>query len=120
MDSSNIWEPPVFEPENMLETKARIFHASNPHVLALAESLAAEALKVMPKIGMKMIWERMRWHFAIDTYETSLNPDTGEPLKLNNIYHAYYARWLLIRNPAWFGRIRIRQTGAGRNDTVTT
>lgn len=92
-----------------IEKKALYFHAMNPGVYDLAERLMGEALTMMPSCGIALVWERMRWFYSVESRDTELNPDTGKPLKLNNNYRAYYARWLLQQHPEWQGRIKIRE-----------
>jgi len=44
------------------------------------------------KVGMKAIWERVRWHF--DTVRAQ-----GEQYAMNNVYTAYAARFIMERVP---------------------
>lgn len=104
----NVFHPQKINPHCAQEHKARIFHFTNPHVFNLAEQLMSQALEKMETCGIKLVWERMRWHYLIETTDRSYNPDTGEPFKLNNNWHSYYARWLLQKHPEWEGRIRLR------------
>lgn len=103
-------EFPVIEEGNLLEREARQFHRKNPHVFDTCESLAAKAIARQGKIGIGAIWEKMRWEVMMGTIEIGVNPDTGEPLKLNNNYRAYYARWLLYKHPHWADALHIRHT----------
>ena len=56
------------------------------------------------KVGMKAIWERVRWHF--DTVRRQ-----GEAYALNNVYTAYAARFIMARVPELAGYFDVREVG---------
>jgi hypothetical protein len=61
-------------------------------------------------LSIKQLWEVMRWEIAMTTNEDMENPDDPEnKLKLNNNYHAYYARLLMETVPELSGRFRVRR-----------
>ena len=80
------------------------FHLANPHVY---KSVVAVSLDLKErgfrKGGMKMVFERLRWLYAIQT--------VGEDYKLNNNYTAYYARLVMETVPDLDGffETRLRQ-----------
>ncbi len=80
------------------------FHRMNPHVY---KSVVAVSLDLKErgfrKGGMKMVFERLRWLYAIQT--------VGEDYKLNNNYTAYYARLVMETVPDLDGffETRLRQ-----------
>ncbi len=84
------------------ETEARAFHLSNPRVYELFERFALEAVRAgRSHFSAKMIWERMRWYSRVET--------TDPTFKLNNNYHAYYARFFLERHPELDGLFETRR-----------
>ena len=69
------------------------FHGENPHVYRLVcrfvdELIAAGCLRA----GIKLVWERIRWEMIISTRR-------DDDFKLNNIFHAHYARLWLDDHP---------------------
>jgi hypothetical protein len=69
---------------NRRQSKFEKFHEANPHVYELLVQLAREYIRRtgQRKLGIGMLWERLRWEMAIST--------TGD-FKLNNNYRAHYA-----------------------------
>jgi len=80
------------------------FHAENPLILTTLEELADRWLRVRQVVGMKMLWEVLRWNVGIRT--------NGDPYKLNNNFTSRYAREILRRHPEWDGRIKTRALAA--------
>lgn len=81
------------------------FHAANPHVADLLESLAAEWLGAGHKrVGVKQLVEQARWVTGVQT--------TGAPWKLDNTLTAHYARLLIERRPEWAEAIQTRELRA--------
>lgn len=71
------------------------FHNANPKVYRLLVKFAfqwREARGGHSKLGMKALFERVRW-------ETSLHTTEDENFKLNNNNTAFYARLIMDRNP---------------------
>jgi hypothetical protein len=78
------------------------FHEENPQVfdeLVLLARLAKS--KGRDRIGMKMLWERLRWEIFIST--------TGDEYKLNNNYHSRYARYIMESVPDLAGIFETRE-----------
>ena len=92
---------PGHDTEDTLQARFEQFHEANPHVYATLERLAERWLASHPKVGTKMLWERLRWELSVDT--------TEHRPRLNNSYTSRYARLLLARHPEWTGRIETRQ-----------
>lgn len=80
------------------------FHEANPHVADALELLAEQWLARHQRVGMKALWERLRWESGIRT--------DGKPYALNNNWPAFYARLLIARRPEWAGRIQTRRAHA--------
>lgn len=99
-----------------LEQKALDFHNRNPHVYELFVQLAKKAAKRHNTLSVAQIWEVMRWEYSFRTDETALDPDTGEPLKLNNNHRAYYARWFMDEYPKLGARFKTRITNGERKE----
>lgn len=79
------------------------FHEANPEVYATLARLAREAVAAgRTRIGMKMLWEVMRWEMYITT------KDGESEFKLCNNYHALYARVLMMQEPDLAGLFEIR------------
>lgn len=73
------------------------FHKANPHIYDKLVDLALGARNNgHTSMGMKMLFERLRWHFQIDT-------TTKEPFKLNNNYTSRYARLIMKNEPRLAG-----------------
>ena len=84
-----------------METQFEAFHLRNPHVytsiIAISKDLKKRGFR---KGGMKMIFERLRWLYAIQT--------VGEDYKLNNNYTAFYARLVMATVPELDGFFAVR------------
>lgn len=93
-----------------LDTQFQEFHESNPHVYRRLEGLAAGWLGTHERVGMKMLWEVLRWQTGVQT--------SGKPWKLNNNYTSRYARLLADRHPDWKGRIHTRELKSCREDVA--
>lgn len=92
-----------------LENRFLEFHRQNPHVYILFERFAKQTAKVSDHYSSKAVWERMRWHIQFETNEVLINPDTGNPIKLNNNFTAYYAREFMRQNPQHEGFFKTRE-----------
>lgn len=70
------------------------FHHANPCVYQTLVRLARHARdKGVERIGIGMLWERMRWDLSVET------GSGREDFKLNNNYRSRYARLLMEREP---------------------
>ncbi len=81
------------------------FHSDNPHVFALLEQYAFDAIVAgYSHYSIQAVFERMRWHTDIE-----LNSD--EPFKLNNNFRPFYARLFHRKHPQHDGFFRTREMG---------
>lgn len=76
-----------------LEQQFEQFHAANPHVYAALRRLALDAAGRGRRLGIAMLFEVLRWHYAMHT------ADAASEWKLNNNYRAFYARLLMDQEP---------------------
>jgi hypothetical protein len=78
------------------------FHRDNPSVYATLVELARNgARRGRKRIGMKMIWEVMRWQRFLET--------TDPDYKLNNNYHSRYARLIMQQEQDLSGIFETRE-----------
>lgn len=93
---------PTYQPQMTLAERFAEFHSQNPHVADALERLAEQWLAAgNRKVGMKALFERLRWESGIRT--------EGSAYVLNNSWTAFYSRLLLDRRPEWAGRITTRR-----------
>ena len=86
-------------PANKWEAKFREFHRNNPEIYAKIKDYVSEAIDAgYTQYSIKAIFERIRWHEEIET--------RGSPFKLNNAFHAYYARLFHKEHPELRGFFR--------------
>ena len=84
------------------------FHNDNPHVLGKLEELTTEWFASgHRKVGMKMLWEMLRWFYGTRVVES-------KDFRLNNNFTSRYARLLIERNAEWEGRIEVRALATER------
>ena len=77
------------------------FHARNPQVYRELEAMAAQMVaRGRRKIGIKMLFEVLRWNYYLNT--------TGDDFRLNNNYAPSYARLILQNHPDWQGLFELR------------
>jgi hypothetical protein len=81
------------------------FHESNPRTYEHIVRLARQAKARSKRVGMKAIWERLRWWAAFET-------DGEEPFKLNNSFTAHYARLVMAQEPDLEGVFETREQRA--------
>jgi hypothetical protein len=88
--------------ESAAERRFREFHRDNPEVyqelMVLVRQATARGRK---KIGIKMLWEVVRWNRFLLT--------TDEKYKLNNNYHSRYARLIMDNEPGLRGIFETRE-----------
>ncbi len=66
------------------------FHAANPKVYETLVRLARQAKsRGRSKVGMKMLFEVVRWEFFLST--------EGDDFKLNNVFTSRYARLVMAQ-----------------------
>lgn len=92
-------------PESKITRQFKQFHAENPHVfdelLKLSRDLRSRGFR---HYSIKTLFEVVRWHRSLET--------TGDIFKLNNNYHAYYARLLMRVDEKLDGFFRTRDSKA--------
>lgn len=94
---------PAYEPHMEIEERFELFHAANPDVAADLEIMAASWFGAgNQKIGVKALYERLRWEAGIRT--------VGDAYKLNNDFTRSYADLLIERHPDWADRIDRRES----------
>lgn len=80
----------------------REFHLDNPEVYEELMVLVRQAItRGRKKIGIKMLWEVVRWNRFLRT--------TDEKYKLNNNYHSRYARLIMDNEPGFVGIFETRE-----------
>ena len=84
-----------------LEQRFNAFHQANPHVYANLRCLALDAKRKGRQVGIKMLYEVLRWQYAMQTTDDS-------DFKLNNSYTSFYARLLMEREPELQGYFETR------------
>lgn len=96
-------ETPIYQPGMSIEERFEMFHDANPGVAADLEVMAASWFAAgNTKIGVKALYERLRWEAGIRT--------VGDAYKLNNDFTRSYADLLIDRHPDWDGRIDRRES----------
>lgn len=89
-------------PEPRIREAFLRFHAENPLVYEELVKLARRGKRAgVTRIGIKMLFEVLRWQHALDT--------AGDDFKLNNNYHSYYARLIMRKEPDLFGIFELRK-----------
>jgi hypothetical protein len=84
------------------EKRFEVFHLRNPHVYeAIVQITLDLKRRGFKKGGIRMIYERLRWLYAIQT--------RGEVYKLNDHYHSYYARLVMATVPELDGFFETRE-----------
>ncbi len=90
-----------------IQERYEAFAAANPHVyrrlVQLARDLVARGHR---KVGMKMLFEVLRWEHAMTT------DDPTSDFKLNNDYTSRYARDIMDAEPDLDGVFEIRRLTA--------
>jgi hypothetical protein len=102
------------QPEPTIEQAFWRFHRENPHVYDRLVRLARVWNQRRPgrKMGMKMLFEVLRWEVNTGTQVGSAVSTTGDDFKLNNNYHALYARLIMHREPDLDGLFETRRLHA--------
>lgn len=80
------------------------FHLANPRVYALLRHYALQAQRAGQRVGIRAIWERMRWYVQIETHDP-----TGFDFKLNDHLTSRYARYLMDQEPELRGYFEVRE-----------
>ena len=80
------------------------FHKSNQHVYKNLVAMARQYRRrhgKNSKVGIKMLWEKLRWDYRMST-------EHGE-FKLNNNYPSYYARLIMQATDDLDGVFELRE-----------
>ena len=86
-----------------LEEQFAAFHSANPHVYqALRRHALAMVRRGHRRIGIKMLFEVLRWQYAMSTV------DPASEFTLNNNYTSFYARLLMDNEPDLVGVFETR------------
>ncbi len=87
-----------------IQAQFQRFHIRHPEVYYGLLRLARQAdSSGRPRIGMKMLFEVLRWEWTIAGL-----PDDAEEWKLNNNYTSRYARMVMDHNPDLAGLFETR------------
>ena len=81
------------------------FHAANPAVYAKLRELALRAQGRGKRVGMKCLWEMLRYYTSVETV-------SADEFKLNNDFTSRYARLLMEREPELLGYFDLREIHA--------
>lgn len=99
--------PPATTPNMTIDERFNAFHQANPHIYQALATLARQFLATgHRRLGIKMLWERLRWEMAIHA-----DTDDGA-YHLNNIYTSRYARLLSEQEPDLHGCFELRELRA--------
>jgi hypothetical protein len=87
-----------------IQERFEAFHKTHPEVYAavVAFSLSVKS-KGFKKYAIGAIWERVRWHFAVDS---------DNSVQLNDHFRSRYARLVMESEPALLGFFQIRELRA--------
>lgn len=84
-----------------IQERFEVFHAANPAIYKLLVSLARDVKRRgFDRYSMKAVFERARWHMNIEKGDREF--------KLNNNYHAPYARLIMAQENDLRGFFEIR------------
>jgi hypothetical protein len=88
-----------------IQRRFEAFHDAHPQVYAGLVILARQGDRAgRTKIGMKMLFEVLRWEWVIAGL-----PDDAEEWKLNNNYTSRYARLIMEQEPDLVGIFETRE-----------
>lgn len=92
-----------------LKARFEEFHRDNPEVYLELLKLARRARREgMERVSIKMLYEVVRWHRLLAT--------TDREFKLNNNWHASYARKLMAEHVELAGLFETRESPTKRGD----
>ena len=104
MDNSSFLMELDFSTELTPAERFAQFHANNPQVYSALKSMTAELVnRGRRKIGIKMLFEVLRWNYYMKT------DDPNSDFKINNNYAPYYARLLIEKHPEWNDLFQLRE-----------
>jgi hypothetical protein len=91
---SFVFHEPDYREEDTIQERFERFHRCNPWVYEQLRHRAHELLnRGHRKIGIKMLFEVLRWQYYMQTFDPS-------GWKLNNNFTSRYARLLMEKDPA--------------------
>lgn len=108
MNDQTAWDFSIVTPEGPVERvlspreRFEQFHAANPQVFAWLRRMALEQKRDGRKVGIRLLWERLRWDIATSTQSADAN-------KLNNDYTRHFSRLLMEKEPELAGYFEIRE-----------
>lgn len=80
------------------------FHRKNPQVYRWLEYFTAQAVeRGKHKLGIRMLWERVRWEVYMST------DDPSSEYKINDHYHSRYVRLLVSEHPEYKDLFEMRR-----------
>jgi len=87
------------------------YHTENPHVFNVFRRFAKDLKDAGRKhYGAKAIFERVRWHFAVES--------KADDFKLNNNYPSCYARLLIAMDPTFSDFFETRHTRGNHREAA--
>lgn len=87
---------PVYEKGATIRQRWWAFHTANLHIYRLLRDMALELKrKGFKKCGIGLLWEKLRWEYFIAVNQG----DEVEVYKFSNSHRAFYARFLMAREP---------------------
>ena len=87
-----------------IQEKFEAFHEANPWVFSALVGMTRELVsRGRRRVGMKMLFEVLRWQYYRDT------DDPSSDFKLNNNYHSRYARLIGQTYPELAGVFELRE-----------
>lgn len=90
--------------EASIEDRFVAFHQANPQVYTALRHMALDLKRAgARRIGVKMLWEKLRYEYAIQTQ--------GDDFGMNNIYPSRFAR-MLAADPELTGLFELRELRA--------
>ena len=100
-------------PRRSIAERFADFHVQNPDVYqAIVEIARVMKGRGIHKMGIALIFERLRWLHYIDT-------KGAEPFKLSNSFRAEYSRLIMQQEPSLAGFFEIRELRRKQDDSTT-
>lgn len=95
-------DQPAFVFDKSISARFNEFHSDNPKVYSLFVRFARQLKAAGRRGSAKLIFERLRWEFAISTA-------SSDDFKLNNNFTSHYARLAMDLEPDLVGFFEIRR-----------
>ena len=100
-------------PRRSIAERFADFHIQNPDVYqAIVEIASVMKGRGIHKMGIALIFERLRWLHYIDT-------KGAEPFKLSNSFRSEYSRLIMQQEPSLAGFFEIRELRRKQHDGPT-